>query len=581
MTMRLSVAALALILMACGDPPLSSVTAAADAGDNGGADLQIQSDVSVPDAPQPDSLAQDQSTLPPDGLADTPPADTPPADTPPADTPPADTQLPDAAANDAIAADTPGSDVGMVDFVLLASDPTNGASEIPAQFSATLTFSTALKGVSATTYTIAVMGAGGAAIPVSFAVTGEKLTIAAKQKAPLASRVDIVLSPLVQSAQGVPLAETKLSFYTQGPDNMQVYAELAARFAPLVRQAVTSPADQLRALDYDSNWQVADNLSNLAKFTAAGQVVWSAVETRSHVYLTYAYYWPERKGVAPGVPIHNDTAGAQVVIERQSGLPVALQTYFKAKTDEPMWLWVANETGWPQKSKYVRAFWPRNQIFPPDQLAPDCQADALKPSECPRHFAAYLSAASHQSCLWSDTGEASDGQCVASDYVKGTLKLLLYALSATATDPPVPTAAGAATGYTMRPLLSSWWLHRDEVGPSGLFVDTQFKYEAASGRPSGTNESIGSRFASDLDNGDFGRPPWSWTWHPTVLSASYYDLPRGTPFYDPAWLLWNRLGGASAGMPSWDATKKTGFSNDYCFNPFLGIDKRDTPECLP
>ncbi|MBI5607989.1 MAG: hypothetical protein HY902_03820 [Deltaproteobacteria bacterium] len=569
MKIGLGSAVLALVLLACGDPPLSAAVAAADAGDSSQTDVQIHGDVAGPDSTAQDGNQQSETAAGDGGAQDAPLPDTAQPDAAVADT----------AAPDVPPSDVPGTDVGMVDFVLLASDPTHGAAEVPAQFAAKLTFSTALKAVSASNYTITVTGPGGTAIPVTFAVTGATLTIAAKQPAPLASRVDIVLGPLVQSAQGVPLAETKLSFYTQGPENTQGYAKLAARFAPLVRQAFATSADQLRALDYDNNWQVADNLSNLNKFVAGGQVVWAAVETRSHVYLTYAYYWPERKGVAPGVPVHNDVSGAQVVVERQSGLPVALQTYFKAKTDEPMWLWVATEAGWPQKSKYVRAFWSRNQIFPPDQLAPECQPTAPNPGECPRHFPAYLTAASHQSCLWSDAGESSDQQCVASDYVKSTLKLLLYSQAATAGDPPMPTSEGAPAAYTLRPLLNSWWLHRDETGPSGLFVDTQFKYAAASGRPAGLGESIGSRFASDLDNGDFGRPPWAWTWHPTVLSASYYDLPRGTPFYDPAGLLYNRLGGAAAGMPAWDAAKKTGFSTDYCFNPYLGIDKRDTPEC--
>jgi hypothetical protein len=53
-------------------------------------------------------------------------------------------------------------------------------------------------------------------------------------------------------------------------------------------------------------------------------------------------------------------------------------------------------------------------------------------------------------------------------------------------------------------------------------------------------------------------------------------MPRGTPVYDPAWALLQRLGGQ---IPGYDATAKTGLSLDFCLHPFWFIDLRDTPAC--
>lgn len=566
---------LALAAMAatgCGDPPLAaradaSVTdgATADFSPGGIVDGASADSAAAADSAGPDSAdaAEQDAQAPDDGGADTAAADASSADQGQSDAEPA------------------GPDVGWADFSLVSSDPGNGAIDVPAQFVAKLKFSTALKAAAATSYTITVTSQGGAVLPCTFAVNGAELTISAKQAAPLATRVDVVLGSLVQSAQGVPLQETKLAFYTAGPANMGAYADAAARFAPQVRQAIADPSDYLRSVDFDNNWQTTDNVANQGKFLNTAEVTWAAVETRSHLYLTYAFYWPARKGVPPGVALQNDVAGLQVVVERKTGLPAAAATWFKAKSDEPMWLWVASETGWPSKSNYIRAFEPRDKLFPAESGAAACQPGAADPGKCPRRFLSFLTAASHQSCWWGDAGSPSDQQCVASDLVKAGLKLVLYGPGPKATEPATPTVDGVPATYLLRPLLTSWWLHRDESGPTGLFADTQFKYAPADARPMGSGQPLGSRFNSALDTGDFGRPPWAWQWHPTALSASYYDLPRGMPFFDPAWVLWNRLGGKTATVPAWDPATKSGFSTDYCFNPFLGIDLRDTPQCQP
>lgn len=571
--------AIVSLTSACGDaplPPLGTTDTVSDTALTLDAKLDAKPAATADAGTAADSASDGQ---PADGLAT-------------ADNGAADTSRADAAADAVAGADTTdainqgdsdgsgsGADTAVQDFTLVSVSPANGTDGLAVDFSLTLTFSTKIKPESWTAYTVDVLVQGDSVLPVKFATNGNTATLTAKQPAPYASRIDVRLKPLVQSNQGVPLAETALRFYTTAHPQQDGYAQLAARFAPWVRQAVAGPSDLLRRIDLDGNWNAADNPANQAKTAALAEVAWAAVETHSHTYLTYVFYWPQRAGVAPGVPLDNDTAGAQVVVSRKDGLPVALQTWFKAKGDEQMWLWLAAEAGWPTKSKFIRATLPRDSLFPPaDAAATECKAGAANPGQCPRHFPAYLTAASHQSCLWMDKGELSDQQCVASELVKAGLNLLLYTPAAQATEPGKPAVSGTPASYTLRPLLGSWWPHRDEAGSDGLFVDTQFTYTAAAGRPQGNKAPLGSRFVS-AQGGDFGRPPWAWQWKPTTLSSSYYDLPRGTPFFDPAWLLWQRLGGEPVGLQPWNGQTKQGFSTDYCFNPYLGIDLRTTPAC--
>lgn len=557
------------LAMACGDPPLAAVTKDA-AGDLGALFGDAAPKLDAP--PQVGDSAAAEAANGPDAATS---GDTADATSPTGADAPADVPVADATAAEVAAADVPaGPDAGLKDFALVAADPPADTTGVAANFSLKLTFSANLKPESAVKYTIAVASNGNTALPCKFAVAGNVLTITPTAPAPFASRVTVTLGTLVQSFQGVPLQETAVSFYTEPWPKLGSYAAMAEAFAPQLRQAVAGPLDYLRAGNFDGDWNLANNPANAAQSDAKAAVYWSATETRSHVYLTYFYYWPGRTGVAPGVPFDNDGAGAQVVIDRKTQLPVALQTFFKAKADEQAWLWVASESGWPTKSKFVRAFVPRDQLFEPSDAAACAQTP---PANCKRRYPGYLTAGSHQSCLWADKGEPADQQCVLNDAIKSSLKLLLYApgpLAAAA----APTLSGTPATYALLPLWDDWWPRRDQAGAAALFVDTQFAYVPPDSRPAGPKYGLGSRMVAAQD-GDFGRPPWAWRWKPGTFTASYYDLPRGTPVFDPAWLLWQRLGAEQTGMPAWNAATKQGFSTDYCFNPFLGIDVRDSPEC--
>jgi len=176
------------------------------------------------------------------------------------------------------------------------------------------------------------------------------------------------------------------------------------------------------------------------------------------------------------------------------------------------------------------------------------------------------------------------GQCFLGAESMKTAKWLNYLPATTPSEAPAATAEGAAAAYALRSILETWWPRRDEAAPDGLWQDTQFVYEAPPGRPKGDGLSLGSKFVTALDPADInaldaGRPPWSMRWKPGTQSQTYYELPRGTPWLDPAYTLLQRLGGQNA-VPAYDPATAQGLSLQMCWNAFLGIDERTSPACV-
>lgn len=575
-TTRLTLAAtlLASCLLSCGDPPLAmkSATDAGHDGNNIAPDGQLQTADGTPttgDAPAGSDTELTDAADVPGGDAD---ATQPPIP---------DGQIADTAAPDVQSQPDASADVPLAPFTLLATEPTNGAMGNVQPFTVKLHFSAEVKAASIAAYTIAVTTQGGVPVAGKFATVDNDVTFTATDVLSPASRVEMVLGTLVQGQKGGALQQAvTLRWYTEGMPALAVYAKLAARYAPRLLQGVTDGNDALRAVDLDGNWNANDNVKNAGGLDALATVGWSVIESPSHYFITYVFYWPHRKAVAPGVAADNDTAGSIVTVAKwPAEHPVALTTYFRAKADEQMWTWVTAESGWP-KATYVRGILAEAVLFPKAKDAADtygCEGIA----DCvPRRYPGYLTAGTHQSCLWSDPGESggvlAPAQCVTTGTVKSALQMLDYMPALVAQPAGKASNPGPVTAYALQSLHDAWWPHRDEAGPLGLWSDTLFNYEAPPGRPPGPKLATGSRFVSATD--DFGRPPWGWQWKP-ANNISYYGMPRGTPFFDPAWALLQRLGGESTKVPAWDPGQKTGFSQDYCLHPFFFLDNRATAPC--
>jgi len=517
--------------------------------------------------------------------SDTAPSDASQADSAPVDAAPTDAAVADVSVADALSPDDAGDDISMQAFELVGSAPTDGADGLAQPIIFTLEFNDIVKGESFTPYTAFVKTSTGDDVPGNWLTTDKKVTFTASANAPFATRIDVTLTNLIQAKKGNSLQDQKLlHFYTAPMAKLQPYAKLAARYAPAIRQGLNDGGpkyDVMRAIQFDDNWNLSDNLKNTGLLDPVPMVAWSVIESQSHFYVFYVFYWPSRIAMDAGVAYDNDSAGSLVTIEKYPvERPVALTTYFKAKGDEEMWTWITSESGLPSaKNPFIRGVLAQDQLFPKSTDPLDLLGCEGIANCVPRRYPAYLTGGNHQSCLWLDGGDASAKQCVNNAFTQSNL----IAIDFKPSDKPIAIKAKGANPpltavYGLQHLDATWWPHRDEAGETALFADSTFQYVGPPSRPAGPKQSIGGKFFNK--NADFARPPWAWRWLPTSLSQSYYDMPRGTPFYDPAFALFQRLGGDDKKLPVWNPTTKTGFSQDYCLQMFFQIDKRDEANCL-
>ncbi len=567
----------AALIGGCGDPPLSKsdATAASDVG------LVVNGDVSAEEAGADGGSDNGDDVA----TADTAVADSVPTDAPAVDAAASDAPVADIPIVDTLSPDDTGDDVALQTFEVVGSVPADGSAGLAQPLIFTIEFNDVVKGESFTPYTAFVKTSTGDEVAGSWLTTEKKVTFTASASVPFATRINVTLTNLIQAKKGNSLQDQKLlHFYTMAMPKMEPYAKLAARYAPTIRQGLNDGGpkyDVMRAIDFDDNWNLSDNLKNTALVDPVPTVAWSVIESQSHFYIFYVFYWPSRIALDAGVAYDNDSAGSLVTIEKYPvERPVALTTYFKAKGDEEMWTWITSESGLPSaKNPFIRGVLAQDQLFPKagdplDQFGCESVANCV-----PRRYPAYLTAGNHQSCLWLDGGDAGAKQCVNNAFTQSNL----IAIDFKPSDKPIAIKAKGANPpltalYGLQHLDASWWPHRDEAGETALFADSTFQYVGPPGRPAGPKQSIGGKFFNK--NADFSRPPWAWRWLPTSLSQSYYDMPRGTPFYDPAFALFERLGGDDKKLPVWNPTTKTGFSQDYCLQAFFQIDKRDEANCL-
>lgn len=556
-------------LPGCGEDSAATPTTDSATGSEG---LQF-------DVPEPDSAADAlvDVDVPDSALTDAAADD--------ADSAQTDAAEADTAGTDAGSKETTPYDVALLDFAMTGTEPPVGSTLAGPPFAFTMVFSTPLKKESVSKVTISVIDTAGGEVPGKWSVDSNKATFTTTALVAPASRMQADVSFLVQSYQGVTLPEPKkLVFYTAPPTGTEPYAQMALRYAPVLRQAVTSPADYLRKANLDGDWQGNNNQVQQALHPKLAEVTWSAVETQSHVFLGYVLFWPERPAIGSAADFANDTAAVLIAVRKaRPGVPerpVALHTFFRSKTDEQSWLYMVENEGLPKGGVYVRKVMSLDALFPKTDDGLGCEG--LQGCET-RRVQLWQTAANHQICLQGDGGQPGDGQCFLGAESMKNATWLNYLPATAPAEAPAATAQGAAAVYTLRSILETWWPRRDEAAPDGLWQDTQFVYEPPAGRPKGDGLSLGSKFVTALNQADInaldaGRPPWSMRWKPGTQSQTYYELPRGTPWLDPAYTLLQRLGGQNA-VPAWDPATAQGLSLETCWNAFLGLDQRTSPAC--
>lgn len=266
--------------------------------------------------------------------------------------------------------------------------------------------------------------------------------------------------------------------------------EVAAAFAPVLRQDTANDQDYISAFDFDGDWDGGNNWENQDDYPLRAVVYWAATVTRSHVYLNYSWFHPrdyskyQRIGnlIGKSGAHENDLEGCWLVLERRDGklVPVVMETIFHR-----------------EYKKYVldRAYALREGFEPGGETV---RFEGRHP---------IVEAESHGHGVTAWDGEDFPG----GDGV-------VYRIGETSEVPEHQDDRDVR--YTLVDVRSTFWAHRHSMGEGGTFGKD--------------DEFFGARFGYAFRGFDYGKhkanAPWGWT-------DEHSEVPRGTLFLDPARLL--------------------------------------------
>lgn len=307
------------------------------------------------------------------------------------------------------------------------------------------------------------------------------------------------------------------------------YRALAENYAPFIAQQTwfRPTSDYLRRLDFDGNWNAADNAGSAGQGSSQAYVYYAAAETRSHWFLTYEFVYAGRYDencVASGCP-PNDSSGLILTVRKDGsryGRLLAMETL-----------------AYGNVSSYRADASVRDGLL---ELDGDVELhDGLHP-------VVFVSGGDHG--VFSSSDSRSAFSLRSGTFETGTG--ITYVYTGSAQRPGGPDARDV--GYELLPAYDHLWLRAVDQGPSGAETfDQYFQYQPAARRP-GSNES---RLAGAFAGGeDTGRPFWAWSdtglQRRRILSTGQWAL-------DPAYAV-GRTMRFSAPV-----------AVDYLYNPYLGV----------
>ncbi len=294
--------------------------------------------------------------------------------------------------------------------------------------------------------------------------------------------------------------------------------DLAEAYAPtLFQDTGREPrADYLAPIDFDGDWDAANNWGNLDEYTLPGTVYYALSETRTHSFLFYGFFHPRRIGTFvdnDAQSLENDLTGAMLVI-RKDGSPNGTLELLETMADGQFYLYT-NEDGVRRGTETLGGTFPTT-----DGVGPRLYLEAHTHGavvRAPSVFGEYLGE------LDSDFRGSSG---------------VVYRYTGLGEEPE--HANDRDVGYELVPLLDEVWTRRHEIGAlfTGSFWQTEDCEMAAS-------------FTGDEYAG--GAAPWTWD------DIDDEGVSAGEWFTNPA-----KAVGSHVTMPE-------PYSRRYTYNPYLGI----------
>jgi len=462
-----------------------------------------------------------------------------------------------------------------------ATIPANGAMGVGVPFTIQITFTEPLHAPTVAESTVRLFDVTGDQIPVTLEFLDEESSVVKLTPAGAvfnSSPYRVTLDPMIKDLAGNMMGNTyEFTFYTAAIPTLGAYKELAARYAPVLYQATNAEKpqyDYLSTFDFDGDWIAENNVNSIKEGVAefSAKLYYSVTESKSHFFITYAFFYPYRYAEEDSARFGNDVSGALVVVRKVDEAPVAVETYFKRDSDERSFSFATEESGLITDGKTFTSYkfdglYPETTLFPNDR------------------YVGYLSARNHESCLWLDENNGFLDGCILNTGVKNSMQKIEYQFKGGTVDPLVKEGgkfpqAKESVGYGLSHLLESWWARRTDVGQALMWA-SEYTYEPHTStvyqdRPM-LSHPVPSVFV-DPEMNDNGRPPWAWKYNPQN-GTTFYEMPRGVWFLDPA-VHFRQRHDQSNLWEDFDSQSGTGYSLEYCFNPYFSLDFRGIwPEC--
>ncbi len=449
-----------------------------------------------------------------------------------------------------------------------SSNPAANAMNVPlaTPFVVSVTFSEDIRKETVDTTTFKMKDSLGNAIPGDLAYNAATFTVTftvkTAYKMQYASPYTVTLDNKIADKAGNRMEWYQFKFYTAAPAALTEFDALAAKYAPVIYQAVSPTApqfDYLAAFEFDGDWKASNNDANIKTATSiTPYVYYDVVETKSHYFVRYAFFWPRHGGVSTDDAFANDLAGSMVVVQKHpEEHPISVQNYFFNGNREIQGF-VTNESGLSYRAteKYDQAV-----LFKGNR------------------WEAYLTAGAHENCLWIRDNTQSNTPCQKS----GNPSHYIQYVYEGGTAEPIAKATTfpnnlTEVGYGLKSILGEWWTRRDAVDANGIWASTvSYAPLASCGDCLGAGQIVPQSFQNPVSPTTAwkGFAPWGWEWLTGI--GQFFESPAGFFFIDPAHFFATRH--SITVNEDVDDVDVDYYSVQYCFNPYLSVDRRDEPGC--
>ncbi len=435
--------------------------------------------------------------------------------------------------------------------------PADGTTDVAVDAQVEVVFSEAMNPLTVNFQSLVLKNPAGQDVPAMVTYNPDTFTATLVPTAPLnpSSGYRVVPLSTLRDPAGNSLLEPapEARFYTAANEPAN-HTALAARFAPVIYQSIENETgaavnyDLPTTVNFDGDFTARNNKAAAQTSAPTANVYYSVVESKTHYFIVYALYYPVRK-VDTTLNEH-DFTGVLFVIDK------ATESF---KLAEGLKVDSGNDTifAWKPDSSDVSGTG-QPQIL--DDF-PDADFDGER-------YPMYIPRGIHAACHWTQQGPAVPTGCFHSsqEFTDGpNAGVIMRPGTAQTYAMAVDNNGQKEMEYGLVPL-NSLWARRTDVD-NELLWEQLTVYQPIDSRPSRYNDAEEpivwpNRLVSD-DTDTFGKPPFAWL----KLSG---DPNQGQWLFDPAYIMTVRYNFG------------TMYSNEYCFNSYLGIDNRGDathPEC--